>query len=121
MNWVGLTAGVAGGSAVLAGAFGAHALAAQLVGRAGELWDLASLYHLVHAAVLVGLSAWVSREPNPWLKRAAFFLAVGIVVFSGSLYAMALGSPSVLGAITPLGGISLVLGWGCIALSAWRV
>lgn len=120
MRWLWLTTGFAGVSAVLVGAFGAHALSAQLTGRAAELWQLASQYHLIHAVALLALCAWCEQGAHPWLSRAAAFLAAGTAVFSGSLYAMALGAPTFLGMITPVGGVLLVLGWACVAVRAVR-
>ena len=97
--------------AVALGAFGAHGLSDVLAknGRAEE-WSTAVLYHLVHACVLLALS--LRRPP-----RAAWWLfAAGIVVFSGSLYLLALTNTRWLGAITPLGGLALLGGWLALAL-----
>ena len=92
---------------VLLGAFGAHALRPRLE-TAGMMpvWQTAVLYHLVHAAVLLAVTgqAAISR-----LTFWAFFL--GVTVFSGSLYLLAVTRISLLGAITPLGGLGILLGW----------
>ncbi|MEO8351117.1 MAG: DUF423 domain-containing protein [Chthoniobacteraceae bacterium] len=92
---------------VALGAFGAHGLKTILErnGRT-ENWETAVLYHLVHAAVLVALAL---REP---VSKVAFWLfACGIVIFSGTLYTLALTNLKWLGAITPIGGVCLLAGW----------
>jgi uncharacterized membrane protein YgdD (TMEM256/DUF423 family) len=116
---VALLAGVAGASAVLLGAFGAHALQKVLDTRTLELWHTAVNYHVWHALALVlavGLGAGRSRR----VAIAAF--ALGIVLFSGSLYALALGAPRWTGIITPFGGLAFIVGWVALGLSLrWRV
>lgn len=113
MNWsqIGAAFGFLG---VALGAFGAHGLKAQLE-ASGRLdtWEKAVLYHLVHAAVLLAIS-WRVAEPP---RVACIGFAVGILVFSGSLYALCLSGVTVLGAITPLGGVAFLVGW---AVLAWR-
>jgi uncharacterized membrane protein YgdD (TMEM256/DUF423 family) len=93
--------------AVALGAFGAHGLKETLM-RHGTvaIFDTAAQYHLVHAAVML----WVStREPLPvWSWRC---FCAGVVIFSGSLYALAISGVKVLGAITPIGGLFLLAGW----------
>lgn len=113
----GLLVGLAGASAVLLGAFGAHALRDVLDAQHAELWHTAVNYHVWHAlalALAAGLGAGRSRR----FALAAF--AVGIVLFSGSLYALALGAPRWVGIITPFGGLALVLGWIALGLSLSR-
>lgn len=98
--------------AVALGAFGAHGLKERLalLGTT-EIWETAALYHLVHAAVLLWVS---SREPLPqWAWR--LFVA-GVLIFSGSLYVLAVTNLRWLGAITPLGGLCLLGGWLALAI-----
>jgi uncharacterized membrane protein YgdD (TMEM256/DUF423 family) len=105
---VALLVGIAGASAVLMGAFGAHALRGVLDARGAELWHTAVNYHAWHAlalAVAAGLGCGRARR----VAMAAF--AVGIVLFSGSLYALALGAPRWVGIVTPFGGLAFVAGW----------
>lgn len=105
---VAVLVGVTGASAVLLGAFGAHALRGVLDARGSELWHTAVDYHVWHAlalAVAAGLGQGRSR------RLAMFAFAVGIVLFSGSLYALALGAPRWVGIITPFGGLAFVVGW----------
>lgn len=103
------------------GAFGAHGLKARLPAEALALWHTAVQYHLWHALALVfvGLCASILPE-SAWLRAAGWLLLAGIALFSGSVYALALGAPKWLGAIAPLGGTALVLGWLALALAAAR-
>lgn len=103
------------------GAFGAHALRARLPADALALWNTGVQYHLWHALglVLVGASAALILD-GPWLRAAGWLLVAGIVLFSGSLYALALGAPKWLGAVTPLGGAAFLLGWLAFAVAALR-
>lgn len=107
-------AAVNGFLAVLLGAFGAHALRSRLVedvARRLTWWETAQHYHLFHALALavVGLIAARASERAVWLTGSAFGL--GILLFSGSLYLMALTGARFLGAVTPVGGLCLLLGW----------
>jgi uncharacterized membrane protein YgdD (TMEM256/DUF423 family) len=97
-----------GASGVVLGAFGAHGLKAVLAANQSvEIWHTASLYHMLHAVVLL----WANN------RSLAFRLfAAGIVVFSGSLYVLALSGVKWWGAITPVGGLLLIAGW----LALWR-
>lgn len=110
---------LAGFLAVAFGAFGAHSLKDLLL-RNGtfEVWHTASLYHLIHAVVLLAIAARLpsaTSQPGP-----AFWLFVaGIVIFSGSLYVLAVTNIKILGAITPLGGLSLLAGWLWLAVRGW--
>jgi uncharacterized membrane protein YgdD (TMEM256/DUF423 family) len=103
--------------AVILGAFGAHALQGSLAPRQLASYQTGVTYHLFHALALVVLGglAQVTR-PTPWISRAGLLLGAGIVLFSGSIYAMALGAPRWLGMVAPLGGISFMLGWIALAL-----
>jgi uncharacterized membrane protein YgdD (TMEM256/DUF423 family) len=109
----GLLAGMAGGSAVLLGAFGAHALRTVLDTAQLELWRTAVQYHFWHALALAAAVLCPAGRPRRWALRA---FASGIVIFSGSLYALALGAPHWTGIATPFGGVAFIVGW--IALGA---
>lgn len=100
-------ASLLGASGVALGAFGAHGLKAVLsANQTLEIWHTASWYHLLHSVVLL----WVAGRQK--LNPLAFqLLAAGIVVFSGSLYVLAVSNIRWLGAITPLGGVALIAGW----------
>ena len=106
--------------AVALGAMGAHGLKAHWEGtltaveaaKRVDVWKTASLYHLTHAIVLLLLA-----HAAPLRARACWSFAIGIVVFSGSLYTLCLTGIKWLGAITPLGGVMLMLGWLLLACS----
>jgi uncharacterized membrane protein YgdD (TMEM256/DUF423 family) len=104
----GLLVALAGASAVLLGAFGAHALRGVLDPQARELWQTAVNYHVWHALALA-LAVGLGRGRSGRVSMAGF--AIGIVLFSGSLYAMALGAPHWVGIITPFGGVAFIVGW----------
>ena len=110
-----LAAGFLGVTGVALGALGAHALAATLAERGmAHAWDTGARYHLVHAVALFGAAGWLRVANGAAARRvgcAARFWTVGVVLFSGSLYALALGAPRWVGPITPLGGVALLVGW----------
>ena len=110
----GVLIGLAGASAVLLGAFGAHALRGVLDARGSELWHTAVSYHFWHALALA-LAGAVAQGRARRVAIAAFLL--GIVVFCGSLYALALGAPRWVGAITPLGGVAFIVGWMALGIA----
>jgi uncharacterized membrane protein YgdD (TMEM256/DUF423 family) len=118
-----MLAGLFGASGVALGAFGAHALKAVLDPRGVAIWQTATLYHLVHSLALLALGAVCCADPafaGATRVGAVVGFALGIVLFSGSLYALALGAPRMLGAVTPLGGVALIVGWLSMAMHAWR-
>jgi len=103
---------ILGLSGVALGAFGAHGLKALLadLGTAAN-WQTAVLYHLLHA-----VAAWAVAAHNPFRRSAWWAFAVGITIFSGSLYIMAVTGVRWLRAITPIGGLALILGWALLAM-----
>jgi uncharacterized membrane protein YgdD (TMEM256/DUF423 family) len=104
-------AGLLGLTGVALGAFGAHVLKPTLIARGmSDVWETARTYHLLHAVAVLAVSTACSA-PRPWLVRAAACWSIGVIFFSGSLYALALGGPPWLGPVTPLGGVTLLLGW----------
>lgn len=118
-----LAGGILGLTGVTLGAFGAHALKATLVERGMTVaWETASRYHLFHAIAFIGLAAWERASPTGFTPRATIWITrlwcAGIVLFSGSIYWLALGGPRWLGPITPLGGVALMAGWLLIMLAA---
>jgi uncharacterized membrane protein YgdD (TMEM256/DUF423 family) len=114
---MGVLIGAAGASAVLLGAFGAHGLRHVLGAPGLELWHTAVNYHIWHALALA-LAAGLGCGRSGRFATAAF--AVGIVLFSGSLYALALGAPRWMGVITPFGGLAFVAGWIALGLALSR-
>jgi uncharacterized membrane protein YgdD (TMEM256/DUF423 family) len=112
-----LVGALLGAAGVAAGAFGAHGLKERLTPEALGWWDTASRYQLLHALALV-LTGLFARQRGEALAWPALLFLAGTVVFSGTLYAMALGGPRWLGAVTPLGGAALIGGWIALALAA---
>lgn len=111
MNKIPFFAAILGAVGVALGAFGAHALKAQLVESGTmETWKTAVFYHLVHAVAALSAGFCV-KLPNKLMLRAAACWTGGILLFSGSLYGLALGGPRWLGPITPLGGLFFIVGW----------
>ena len=111
---------VMGGTGVALGAFGAHALQARLPPDLLAAFETGVRYQLVHAVTLVTL-ATVARQVQSSLWRAAGWLfVIGCVLFSGSLYALALSGTRTLGLVTPFGGVAFLAGWTCLAIAAWR-
>ena len=109
-------AAVLGGLAVALGAFGAHALRASLPENLLSTFETGVRYHFYHALALIGVVVALNKWPQSSLPTAAgwLFLA-GIILFSGSLYLLALTGVRWLGAITPLGGVAFIAGWVCLA------
>jgi uncharacterized membrane protein YgdD (TMEM256/DUF423 family) len=104
--------------AVAAGAFGAHALAARLTPERLATWETAARYHMYHALALILVGIIAERLQSPLAGIAGWLFIAGIAVFGGTVYALALGAPRWLGAITPLGGLAFLAGW---LLLAWAV
>lgn len=102
------------------GAFGAHGLRAHVGPDLLAVWQTAVLYQLVHALGLLVLAALRPRLHLKFASSSALFLLAGIVIFSGSLYALVLSGVRMLGAITPIGGVSFMVGWLLLALAAAR-
>ena len=113
--------GLGAGSAffsVAAGAFGAHALRARLSPELLAVFETGARYQTYHALGLIAAAWAAARWPGPFPQWAGWLFAAGTVLFSGSLYALALSGVRWLGAITPLGGVAFLAGWICLALGA---
>ena len=108
---------LAGLLAVAFGAFGAHALKARLTPEMLAVYQTGVLYHLVHALALLAVGILLRLEPRPGLLLAASAFSVGMFLFSGSLYALALTEARWLGVVTPVGGVALLVGWAALAWS----
>ena len=103
--------------AVALGAFGAHALKGVLdQNQTVETWKTAVLYHFIHAVMLFVLACRKPLPRGPW-----FSFLIGILIFSGSLYLLAVTNIKWLGAITPFGGVSFLVGWVCLMISARKL
>ncbi|MEO8537487.1 MAG: DUF423 domain-containing protein [Betaproteobacteria bacterium] len=104
-------------AAVLLGAFGAHALKARLSPDALSIWQTAVDYHAWHALGLFGVGVLMALDVRArFLGVAAWLFGAGIVLFCGSLYALALGAPSGVGVVTPFGGVAFIAGWLALAV-----
>lgn len=116
MNWISIGA-ISSALAVGCGAFGAHGLQQRVDAHDLDTWKTGVLYHLFAALALVLLGVF-DREGKA--KLAGWSFLVGQIVFSGTLYAIVLGGPRWLGAVTPIGGVLLILGWLAFAWAARR-
>jgi uncharacterized membrane protein YgdD (TMEM256/DUF423 family) len=106
---------ISAGLAVAAGAFGAHALKARLSTDHLAIWQTGAQYQLAHALALLAVAWLVGRAPGPAATAAGWLFLAGTVLFSGSLYALALSGVRALGAVTPLGGLAFLGGWAALA------
>jgi uncharacterized membrane protein YgdD (TMEM256/DUF423 family) len=107
--------------AVALGAFGAHALKNRLAPDMLDVYQTGVHYHLIHALGVLLVAALADKlGGTPLVAASGWALFIGIVLFSGSLYALALSGIKPLGAITPFGGIAFLTGWVCLALAALR-
>jgi len=104
--------------AVAAGAFGAHALRARLSSEYLAVFETAARYQMYHALGLFAVAWAVNRWPGTLPQWAGWLFVAGTVLFSGSLYVLALTGLRWLGAITPVGGVAFLAGWLCLAWSA---
>ena len=105
---------------VIVGAFGAHGLQGRLTPADLAIFETGVRYHMYHALGLFAVAWAASRWPSGATTLAGWLLIVGIVVFSGSLYALVLTGQRWLGAVTPLGGLALVAGWAALAWGVLR-
>jgi uncharacterized membrane protein YgdD (TMEM256/DUF423 family) len=121
MNWTAVGAALMS-LAVMMGAFGAHALKDRLDAYSLGVYEKAVFYHFLHAIgiLLIALLARTGAIGTAGQTRAACLLLVGIILFSGSLYTLALSGQRILGAVTPLGGIAFIAGWLVLAYEALR-
>lgn len=120
-----LAASILGLTGVALGAFGAHALKPTLMARGMTIaWETATRYHLLHAVAVFGVAAWIRAAPIGAGARLHLWAArcwcAGIVLFSGSLYWLALGGPRWLGPVTPFGGVALMAGWLLVGIAAFK-
>lgn len=118
MNWIAIAA-INLAIAVTLGAFGAHGL--KNIANAEQLawWHTGTLYLFFHALGLLVVAVLIRLYAMP--QSIAWLLQLGVIIFSGSLFAMTLGAPRWFGAITPIGGVLMILGWIWLAVSAFRL
>jgi len=106
--------------AVGAGAFGAHALRGRISPEHLAIFETGARYQIYHALALLAAAWAVSRWPGSLLVSAGWLFVVGSVLFSGSLYILALTGVRWWGAVTPIGGLAFLAGWLCLVLTAVR-
>jgi uncharacterized membrane protein YgdD (TMEM256/DUF423 family) len=114
---IGALAGVTG---VGLGAFGAHGLRGRLSPEMLAVFETGVRYHLYHALALVATAALMGRLDGRLINAAGWLFTAGIVLFSGSLYVVALTGVGVFGAITPIGGLAFLAGWACLAIASFQ-
>lgn len=107
--------------AVGAGAFGAHALRARLSPDMLAVWETAARYQMYHALALLAVAMAAPRRATGGWSAAGWLFTAGILLFSGSLYVLALSGIRWLGAITPLGGVCFLAGWAMLAVAGLRM
>ena len=110
-----------GFTGVALGAFAAHGLKNRLTEQYLVIFHTGVTYQLVHTLALFGVALLLTHLPGRLVVWAGAFFAVGIVLFSGSLYVLTLTGISKLGIITPIGGAAFLAGWLCLGLAAWRL
>lgn len=116
-----ILAACTGALAVMLGAFGAHGLKAFLAPESLATWQTAVFYHLIHSILLICICMRLLVDGARRLFLAAYCLWLGVFLFSGSLYLLALGGPVFLGPVTPIGGVLLIVGWLSIAAYGLRL
>ena len=102
------------------GAFGAHALKAELSPERLQVYETAVMYHFFNALGLLGIGLTLRFVNSPAVRWAGVLVLIGIVLFSCSLYALTFGAPRPIGIVTPFGGLALIAGWICYAAGVWR-
>jgi uncharacterized membrane protein YgdD (TMEM256/DUF423 family) len=115
-------AALSGMCAVALGAFGAHALKNRFDDYALGVFQTAVQYHFYHSLTLLAVGVIALNQPdNALLRSSGWLFLVGILVFSGSLYLLSLSGMRWLGAVTPIGGLAFIAGWGCLAATGWKL
>ena len=110
---------ISAGLAVALGAFAAHGLRSRVSAEALATFETGARYHVYHALALLAVAWALGRWPSPWASAAGWLFVAGTIVFSGSLYVLAVTGVRALGAITPFGGLAFILGWLALAWAAW--
>jgi uncharacterized membrane protein YgdD (TMEM256/DUF423 family) len=114
-----VVAAFAGFTGVTLGAFGAHGLRDRISPEMLAVYQTGVQYHLIHAVALLAVAALAPRTAGRLFPMAGWFFTLGIVLFSGSLYALALTGVTKLGMVTPLGGLAFLAGWALLAIAAF--
>jgi uncharacterized membrane protein YgdD (TMEM256/DUF423 family) len=110
---------ISAGLAVALGAFAAHGLRSRISPEALQTFETGARYHIYHALALLAVAWAATRWPGGAVTAAGWLFVAGTLLFSGSLYLLAVTGMRVLGAITPFGGLAFILGWLALAWAAW--
>ncbi|AWM94854.1 DUF423 domain-containing protein [Pseudomonas sp. 31-12] len=110
-----------GFTGVALGAFAAHGLKNRLTPEYLAIFHTGVTYQLVHTLALLGVAFLATQIPGRLMTWAGASFAIGILLFSGSLYLLTLTGVSKLGIVTPFGGLAFLVGWFCLGLAAWRL
>lgn len=113
-------AAASGFIAVILGAFAAHGLKHKLADKLLSAFTTGVEYQMYHALALLAVALMAKLYPGHWFTASAGLFVIGTVLFSGSLYALALTGARWLGPITPLGGLCFILGWACLLIAAFK-
>jgi uncharacterized membrane protein YgdD (TMEM256/DUF423 family) len=113
-------AAISGFLSVCLGAFAAHGLKHHITPEALATWQTGVQYQMYHALALLAVGLLYQTQASKALKLSGLAFILGSFIFSGSLYALSLGAPKVLGIITPLGGLSFLVGWAALVIHALR-
>lgn len=119
-RWILAAGGLLIAAATILGALGAHALQSRLAPDRLQVYDTAVRYHFYHALGLLAIGLAARTADSGLMRSSAILVIVGIVLFSGSLYALTFGAPRILGVITPAGGVALIAGWILFAAAVLR-
>ncbi len=123
-------AALMGALGVVLGAFGAHGLESAVKdwglddaeqARRLATWDVAVRYQMYHALALLAVGVLAQHRPSKGLAVAGFAFTLGTLIFSGCLYVLVVSGIKVLGAVVPLGGVAMIIGWVVLAVSVWRM
>ena len=114
------SAALSGFLSVCLGAFAAHGLKHQITAESLAIWQTGVQYQMYHALALLAIGLVYQSQASKALKLSGLAFILGSFLFSGSLYALALGAPKALGVITPLGGLSFLVGWAALVVHALR-
>lgn len=115
-----LLAAFAGFTGVGLGAFAAHGLKKTLSAEYLAVFQTGTHYQLIHALALFAVALLALQVPGRWVNFSGGFFALGILLFSGSLYVLSVSGIGALGIITPFGGLAFLAGWLCLGMAAWR-
>mgnify|MGYP006192380885 FL=1 len=116
-----LLAAFTGFTGVALGAFAAHGLKGRLTADYLAVFQTGTHYQLIHALALFGVGLLALQRPGRLVNCAGALFALGILLFSGSLYLLTLSGVSALGIVTPFGGVAFLAGWLCLGLAVWRM